>query len=101
LLAVGRKAREHLEPFVAGQFAGDAPRRGNAVEVAGVGEDDVLVVNGREAQQSRLALALRGGGAGQQEDDGKDDTSVHGTLTLCNEKMISPTRGPGWFSNGC
>ena len=56
LLAVGREAGEHLEAFVAGQPAGDAAGGRHGVQVAGVGEDDLVAVDGREAEQPGLGL---------------------------------------------
>ncbi len=71
---VWREAREHLEPDVACQPAGDAAGRGDGVQVAGVGEDHLAAVDGGEAEQSRLwGLGARAGVAREDEREHDDD----------------------------
>jgi hypothetical protein len=70
LFAVGRQAREHFEAFVRRQPPGDAAVGRDGVQVAGVGEDDLIAVDGGEAEEAGLAFVGRGGvrpgQAGQQ-----------------------------------
>ncbi len=80
-LPVGGEARDHLEPDVAREAAGDAAGRGDRVEIAGVGEDDLVPVDGREPEQPRLGgLGARAGMARQHEredDDGGEEEAFH------------------------
>ena len=58
--AVVREAGEHLEAGMAGQLAGHAPLGIDGVEVAGIGEDQLVAVNRGKTQQPRFALCVRG-----------------------------------------
>ena len=58
-LAVGRDAREYFVAHVGGQLLGGAAVDADAIEVAGVAEDDVVASHGREPEQTRLLTVCR------------------------------------------
>ena len=90
LLAVGREAGEHLEAVVAGQPAGDAARRRDGVQVAGVGEDDAVAVDGGEAQQPGLVGGLRRRRPRGDEEQQDGQTMAHKRMT---QGVRSESRG--------
>ena len=58
--AIRREAGEHLEAVVAGELARHAAAGGHGIQIAGIGEDDLIFVNGREAQQAGFILRKQG-----------------------------------------
>ena len=55
-LAIGRKAGKHLEARIARQPPGHSALRGNAIQIARVGENDLLSMDRRKSQQAGLVV---------------------------------------------
>ena len=83
-LAVGREAGEHLEAVVAGQPAGDAAGGRHGVQVAGVGEDDLVAVDGGEAQAARFIRGSRG-----MASENHDETECCRKPTSLHDRFLS------------
>ena len=91
--AVGRETGEHFIADVTGEFSRHAAPRGDRVQVAGIGKDNPVAMDRREAEQAGLVVGVRHGGTGdgQRQAGGNDPGKSglwswkgHGRKSLAN-----------------